>query len=95
MMPTAFTSGVQLSRFIGCVDYVWFTPGNNEAAPWRLLPTAVLQPPPLETLHCALPSPAWPSDHVSLVCDYALLPVLLPAQQRAKGRKKAAAQAHL
>ncbi len=95
MMPTDFTSDVQLSRFIGCVDYVWFTPGNNEAAHWRLLPTAVLQPPPLETLHCALPSPAWPSDHVSLVCDYALLPVSLPAQQKAKGRKKAAAQAHL
>lgn len=90
------TSALQLARFIGCVDYVWFSPGGSEAAPWHLLPLAVLPPPPLETLHCALPSPAWPSDHISLVCDFALLNNGVPAQQGANSqRTKAGAQAHL
>jgi hypothetical protein len=32
----------------------------------------VLQPPSLRTLHGGLPSKAWPSDHISLVADFAL-----------------------
>jgi hypothetical protein len=32
----------------------------------------VLQPPPLRTLRGGLPSPAWGSDHVSLVADFEL-----------------------
>ncbi|KAL4425811.1 hypothetical protein ABPG75_009827 [Micractinium tetrahymenae] len=81
-------------KFIGCVDYMWFTPGGSEAAPWRLLPVATLCPPPAETLHCALPSPAWPSDHISLVCDYALLPGVVAAQRERRSQRKKAV-AHL
>ena len=80
-------------KFIGCVDYMFFTPtgdsgssssggggsrggggGGEAAGTWRLVPQQVLEPPPLQTLHCALPSPAWPSDHIALVADFALHP---------------------
>lgn len=37
-----------------------------------LIPTAVLLPPPLESLHCGLPSPEWPSDHISLLTKFTL-----------------------
>lgn len=41
-----------------------------QAGNWSLEPTAVLLPPPLESLHCGLPSPEWPSDHISLLAIF-------------------------
>lgn len=68
----AFTSAH--SRFIGTVDYVWFTPDGvvveDGAATTRLHPTRVLAPPPLASLPGGLPSPDYPSDHVSVVVDF-------------------------
>ena len=65
------------SRFIGTVDYVWFTPegvasggGGGTTATTRLHPTRVLAPPPLASLPGGLPSPDYPSDHVSVVVDF-------------------------
>lgn len=37
---------------------------------YGLKPRRVLLVPPLEVLHCGLPSPQWPSDHVSIVADF-------------------------
>ena len=37
---------------------------------WRLTPVRVAQPPPLSSLRCGLPSPKYPSDHISLVVDF-------------------------
>ena len=75
---------LRASRFIGTVDYIWFTPdsGNSSStatskAPsggWRVQPLAVLMPPPLQGLRTGLPSHAWPSDHVSLVADFMVVP---------------------
>jgi hypothetical protein len=62
-------------KFIGAVDYIWSSRAEAGSG-WQLLPLGVLLPPPLQTLSCALPSPAWPSDHVSLVTDFAYLPPL-------------------
>ena len=59
-------------KFIGTVDLILYT--REARGGWRLEPVGVLLPPPLETLHCALPSPAWPSDHISLVADFSLTP---------------------
>jgi hypothetical protein len=42
------------------------------AARFALRPLSVLQPPSLQTLHTGMPCGAWPSDHVSLVADFAL-----------------------
>ncbi|KAK9815961.1 hypothetical protein WJX74_009445 [Apatococcus lobatus] len=57
-------------RFIGTVDFMWFTP---EMEGLRLRPRRALLPPPLDSLHCGLPSPTWPSDHISLLCDFHML----------------------
>ena len=38
------------------------------------MPCRVLLPPPLQSLRCGLPSPEWPSDHVSILVEFALLP---------------------
>lgn len=56
-------------KFIGTVDFVWYTPRVQHLT---LIPTAVLLPPPLESLHCGLPSPEWPSDHISLLTKFNL-----------------------
>lgn len=32
----------------------------------------MLLPPPLESLHCGLPSPEWPSDHISLLANFTI-----------------------
>ena len=37
---------------------------------WQLAPVRVAQPPPLSSLRCGLPSPKYPSDHISLVVDF-------------------------
>ena len=64
------------SRFIGTVDYVWFTPegvvggGGAATTTARLHPTRVLAPPPLASLPGGLPSPDYPSDHVSVIVDF-------------------------
>lgn len=94
--PKPCTAPSPPRRFIGCVDYVWFTPGGGTsggppgADSWQLHPLSVLQPPPVQTLDCALPSPAWPSDHIALVADFALVPGAAgrPAEQRPPGRRR-------
>jgi hypothetical protein len=70
------------SRFIGTVDYVWFTPDGldqtgeggegGDAAPASsiLAPLRVLAPPPLASLPGGLPARDYPSDHVSVVVDF-------------------------
>lgn len=50
-------------KFIGTVDFLWYS---------GLVPVGVVQPPPIELLHSALPSLSWPSDHISLICDFTL-----------------------
>jgi mRNA deadenylase 3'-5' endonuclease subunit Ccr4 len=75
-------------KFIGTVDYIWYTPSAQQqqhsgselgtgpataaAGRFALRPLSVLQPPSLQTLHTGMPCGAWPSDHVSLVADFAL-----------------------
>ena len=39
---------------------------------WALRPYRVAQPPPLKSLRCGLPSPKYPSDHISLVADFSI-----------------------
>lgn len=51
-------------KFIGTVDFLWYS--------GRLVPVGVFQPPPLQMLQSALPSLSWPSDHISLICDFEL-----------------------
>lgn len=77
-------------KFVGTVDYIWYTPAAAAGSTsWQLTPLRVLQPPPLQSLHCALPSPAWPSDHIALVCDFALQPAEEQRPQQ-HGKKVAA-----
>ncbi|KAL0055163.1 hypothetical protein WJX82_008002 [Trebouxia sp. C0006] len=58
------------SKFLGTVDYMWYTPNADKGT--TLLPTKTLVPPPLEHLYCGLPSPEWQSDHMSLVTDFSV-----------------------
>ena len=39
---------------------------------WVLRPYRVAQPPPLKSLRCGLPSPKYPSDHISLIADFSI-----------------------
>lgn len=70
------------------MDYIWYTPGGDGS--WQLQPLSVLQPPPVQTLDCALPSPAWPSDHIALLADFALVPGAAAgrAEQQPPGRRR-------
>lgn len=117
LLPFPLSRGVQEplfttchDKFIGCVDYIWFTPTpqqaqqaqqqaqeqqggpgssgapggsadaasgsqvpqQGEAPRFTLRPLSVLQPPPLQSLRTGMPCGAWPSDHVSLLADFAL-----------------------
>ena len=45
--------------------------GDGERRP-RLVPLAVLAPPHIGVLRNGLPAPQWGSDHVSLLCEFAL-----------------------
>ncbi len=72
-------------RYVGTVDYIFFSPqapvgaeedetgttGEGEET-MMLKPLRVFQPPPLRTMHNGLPSFMWPSDHLSLIADFAL-----------------------
>ncbi|KAL3132842.1 hypothetical protein ABBQ38_006767 [Trebouxia sp. C0009 RCD-2024] len=58
------------SKFLGTVDYMWYTPQADKGT--TLVPTRTLVPPPLEHLYCGLPSPEWQSDHMSLVTDFSV-----------------------
>lgn len=53
-------------RFLGTVDYIWHTPS--------LRPLSALLPVPWEVLSRyyggGLPNKWWPSDHMSLCCDF-------------------------
>ena len=40
---------------------------------WVLKPFRVALPPPLQSLRCGLPSPKYPSDHISLIADFSML----------------------
>jgi endonuclease/exonuclease/phosphatase family metal-dependent hydrolase len=64
----AFTSAH--GKFVGTVDYVWFTPAALGGGRTALAPTRVLAPPPLASLPAGLPSLDYPSDHVSVVVDF-------------------------
>ena len=44
--------------------------GGRKGQGWRLTPVRAAQPPPLSSLRCGLPSPKYPSDHISLVVDF-------------------------
>ncbi|CAL8463659.1 g3193 [Coccomyxa elongata] len=44
-------------------------PGSDE---WELLPMRVAMVPPLRSLRCGLPAPEYPSDHISLVAEFAV-----------------------
>ncbi|GAB4817059.1 hypothetical protein N2152v2_004105 [Parachlorella kessleri] len=103
-------------KFIGTVDYIWYTPhtptlepgskdspaaaagpaggsskgsrgrsagraGSAGGARFALRPLGVLQPPSLQSLATGLPSGAWPSDHVSLVADFALVDTQTPKEE--------------
>ena len=64
-------------RFTGTVDYIWFTPDSAGLAPsadaapaFALRSARVLAPPDFASLHCGLPSPEWPSDHVALMAEF-------------------------
>lgn len=46
--------------------------GCLQAGELTLTPHSVLLPPPLESLHCGLPSPEWPSDHISLMARFVI-----------------------
>eukprot|EP00887_Chlorella_sp_A99_P001011 scaffold5.g1011.t1 len=60
-------------KFIGTVDYIWFTPHSpGSSGDWSMRPLGVLLPPPVQTLRCGLPNHQWPSDHVCLVADFEL-----------------------
>ncbi len=73
-------------RYVGTVDYIFYSPqapsgveddnDNNEedASAAALKPLRVFQPPPLRTMHTGLPSLMWPSDHLSLIADFAIQP---------------------
>ena len=45
----------------------------DEAPRWMLRPKRVVQPPPLSSLRCGLPSPKYPSDHISLIADFTMI----------------------
>ena len=47
--------------------------GGPKGRGWKLTPVRVAQPPPLSSLRCGLPSPKYPSDHISLVVDFRML----------------------
>ncbi|DBA77493.1 TPA: Protein angel 1, variant 2 [Trebouxia sp. C0004] len=54
-------------RFCGTVDYIWYTPQVGSA---NVRPVAVLNPPCQQFVSRGLPTADFPSDHVSVVCDF-------------------------
>ena len=46
------------------------TQGHDATCASLLRAVRVLLPPPLDSLHCGLPSPEWASDHISLLVDF-------------------------
>ena len=62
-----------------------------QAGNLTLTPTSVLLPPPIESLHCGLPSPEWPSDHISLLASFTIARV--PASRERPTRDDSAAAA--
>ena len=70
-------------RYVGTVDYIFYSPQAPTGAEddsgavegqecLTLEPLRVFQPPPLRTMHTGLPSITWPSDHLSLIADFAI-----------------------
>ncbi|KAK9842562.1 hypothetical protein WJX81_006229 [Elliptochloris bilobata] len=72
-------------RFTGTVDYIWYTPKSAagpadaaepspdpgpDAPAFTLRAARVLLPPDFASLYCGLPSPEWPSDHISLLAEF-------------------------
>ncbi len=60
----------------------------------RIRPRRALLPPPLDSLHCGLPSPAWPSDHISLLCDFQMIGPPTPTPATAPMSTPLASAAH-
>lgn len=58
--------------------------GDSERRP-RLVPLAVLAPPLIDVLRNGLPAPQWGSDHVSLLCEFALECPCEPSQAPGTG----------
>lgn len=45
---------------------------GSQSRGWVLRPYRVAQPPPLKSLRCGLPSPKYPSDHISLIAEFSM-----------------------
>ena len=45
---------------------------ESQSRGWVLRPYRVAHPPPLKSLRCGLPSPKYPSDHISLIADFSM-----------------------
>ncbi len=45
---------------------------EHQSRGWVLNPYRVAHPPPLKSLRCGLPSPKYPSDHISLIADFSM-----------------------
>lgn len=65
-LATSFTNYVR--GYIGCLDYIFYQPSRMAVS--QVIPL----PPESELLATALPSPRFPSDHLSLCVDLAFLP---------------------
>ena len=61
-----------------------------QAGNLTLTPTSVLLPPPIESLHCGLPSPEWPSDHISLLASFTIAAVAAPRERPTRDESTAA-----
>ena len=64
----AFTSAH--TRFLGTVDYIWFTDQPLTGSGARLAPARVLAPPPLAALPAGLPTRQYGSDHLAVAADF-------------------------
>ena len=62
-----------------------------QAGNLTLTPTSVLLPPPIESLHCGLPSPEWPSDHISLLASFTIAGVTASRERPTRDEYAAAA----
>lgn len=56
--------------------------GGQGAPAWELVATRVALAPPLSAMRGGMPSPEYPSDHISLVAEFTTRPVQLAGQAR-------------
>lgn len=61
-------------KYVGTVDYIFYSNGSQKKGPWRLEPHRVLRPPPEHAIiPRGLPCGFWPSDHISLLTSFNLV----------------------